>query len=183
MNCDSTVFPETLDLYSILYQSVRILITSFRDQVKKKSEREGKRTTENGQMPREKALWVRQAFAEKRNMRDRDKKRDEWLEKESCEIKARPEASSICLCDLTARIAYVWVGMYVCIYVYVTYRCCLDSVLAQWVSLCLTSRRTYIFSCLATFTHLYKRLIKNIIAYYTLHFLHYMYFFIRCSFQ
>ncbi len=56
MNCDSTVFPETLDLYSILYQSVRILITSFRDQVKKKSEREGKRTTENGQMPREKAL-------------------------------------------------------------------------------------------------------------------------------
>lgn len=31
-------------------------------------------------------------LSEKRNMRDRDKKRDEWLEKESCEIKARPEA-------------------------------------------------------------------------------------------
>ncbi len=162
MNCDSTVFPETLYLYSILYQSVRILITSFRDQVEKKSEREGKRTTENGQMPREKALWVRQAFAEKRNMRDRDKKRDEWLEKESCEIKARPEASSICLCDLTARIAYGCV----CMYVYVTYRCCLDSVLAQWVSLCLTSRKTYVYLFLSCYLHrlVHTCLTKYIIA-------------------
>lgn len=71
-----------------------MLMTSFRDQAEKKSEREGKRTTENGQRPGEKALGVQQAFAEKRNMRDRDKKRDEWLEKESCEIKVRPEAPS-----------------------------------------------------------------------------------------
>lgn len=61
---------------------------------KERERREEKRTTENGQMPGEEALWVQQAFAEKRNMRDRDKKRDERLEKESYEIKDRQEALS-----------------------------------------------------------------------------------------
>lgn len=45
-------------------------------------------------------------------MRDRDKKRDEWLEKESCEIKARPEAPS----DFVSLVQEYYMCECVCMY-------------------------------------------------------------------
>ncbi len=153
MNFDSKVFPETLDFFDFsLYQSVKMLMTSFRDQAEKRVRERGK---EQQRMDRglEKRPWGSSRPLLRKETWEIEIRREMngWRRKA---VRSRPGQKlhlPLCPCCKNS----ICVGMYVCIYVYVTYSCCLDSVLAQWVSLCLTSRRTYIFSCLATSTDLY----------------------------